>query len=91
MYTCPVCGYDRLELPPANYAICPVCATEFRHHDAYFSHAQLRQRWIAVGAQWWDLDTPQPPGWSPEKQLRNIGYELTDDDRRAIAQHQAAA
>ena len=91
MYTCPVCGYGRLEYPPANYSICPCCATEFDYHDFSFSHAELRQRWISAGAQWWDLDTPKPPFWSAEDQLRNIGYELTDSDQMAIAQHQEAA
>ena len=88
-YICPVCGFDRLEYPPSDYNICPCCATEFGYHDTSFSHAQLRQRWIRAGARWWDSETPKPPFWSPETQLRNIGYELTEEDRAAIAQDQA--
>jgi len=84
MHTCPVCGYDQLEYAPADFNICPSCGTEFGYHDANFTHAQIRQRWLAAGAQWWDRDTPPPPNWSPMAQLRNIGYELTAADVQAI-------
>lgn len=84
MFTCPVCGYDHLEYPPADYNICPVCATEFRYHDAYLSHADLRQRWLQKGAPWWDTETPKPRHWDPIAQLRNIGYAATPDDLAAV-------
>ncbi len=84
MNTCPVCGYDRLEDPPTDFNICPCCGTEFGYHDANFTHAQLRQRWIAAGAPWWAADVPPPPDWDPIQQLTNMGYGLTDQDRVAM-------
>ena len=84
MNTCPVCGYNELEYPPADNNICPSCGTEFDYHDHRYSHPQLRQRWIENGAHWWDLDTPKPLHWDPIAQLRNIGYEATESDRAVI-------
>ena len=87
MYTCPVCGYDKLNYPyTEDGTICPSCGTEFGYDDFLNSHAELRQHWIAQGAQWWSPNRPRPPYWSPIEQLRNISYEVTDSDRAAIAQ-----
>jgi len=89
-HTCPVCGYDGLEYPPADYSICPSCGTEFGYHDLTFTPAQLRQRWIASGASWQASYLPPPPHWSAETQLRNIGYSLTEADRAALTRVHAA-
>ena len=42
-HRCPVCMFDRLPYPPADYHICPCCGTEFGNDDAEFSHDQLRE------------------------------------------------
>jgi hypothetical protein len=51
-YLCPVCGYDQMEHPPQDYAICLCCRTEFGVSDFSWTHEQLRQNWIARGAKW---------------------------------------
>lgn len=57
MYTCPVCGYKRLDQDPKQrlYNICPCCGTEFGSDDFDRSHAELRNIWIAHGARWWSI------------------------------------
>jgi hypothetical protein len=90
-YTCPVCGYDKLDEAPDNWNICDCCGTEFGYHDATASFADLRQKWIAAGANWWFEESGPPAYWSPVAQLRNIGYECTDSDLRAIAEASAGA
>lgn len=88
-YKCPVCGYDNLASPPRNSTICPSCLTEFDYNDVGNSYEELRTDWIVAGARWESGVIPQPPNWSYEKQLRNIGYHLTDSDRKAIKQARA--
>ena len=73
-YVCPVCGYDQLEEPPANFTICDSCGTEFGYHDATFTHAALRERWIAEGAKWHSSVFAPPPGWNPVQQLLRAGF-----------------
>ena len=85
MYTCPVCGYDKLTEPAGDYNICNCCGTEFGYEDATASHAELRKRWIAGGAKWWDMDLSPPQKWSPEAQLRNSGYTCSPQDVESIA------
>lgn len=68
-YTCPVCFYAKLPYPPREYHICPCCATEFGNDDSEFSHEQLREMWIAGGANWF-FGRP-PEGWNPWLQLIN--------------------
>jgi len=59
--------FPGLPYPPADYHICPCCGTEFGNDDADFSHAQLREMWIAGGAHWF---FGQPSGnWNPWMQL----------------------
>ena len=82
-YTCPVCGFDRLNEPPTGWSICRCCLTEFGYSDASWTHLELRQDWIAAGAPWGG-GLPEPEGWSAVSQLRNIGYECTDADRQNI-------
>ena len=66
-YTCPVCFYNQLDEPAAEYNICPCCGTEFENDDQERSHDQLRADWIAGGAKWF-FKIP-PPFWSPRNQL----------------------
>lgn len=72
-YTCPVCGYNELELPPADFAICPSCGTEFGYHDATASIEELRQRWIGRDMPWTSQALPRPPAWDPWTQLWRVG------------------
>lgn len=79
MYTCPICGYNGLQYPPSNFAICPSCYTEFGYDDATLSHEQLRREWIGNGMPWMGVSvTPPPPGWNPSDQLflAGLGYNL---------------
>lgn len=63
MYTCPVCSYDELTQPPSDWSICPCCGVEFEYDDCNASHEELRERWLANGAEWWsDADKP-PADW----------------------------
>lgn len=69
-WTCPVCHYPGLEDPPDDYSICPRCGTEFGVDDDELTHAQLKARWVANGAKWFDaaaeptaVDTPADTVW----------------------------
>jgi hypothetical protein len=74
MYTCPICGYNKLRHPPQNENICPSCYTEFGYDDATRSHSELRQEWLANGARWEGVNVmPAPYEWQPYEQLKNIG------------------
>jgi hypothetical protein len=73
MYTCPICGYERLAGEPTNHSICPCCGTEFDYDDAVKSHAQLRSEWIARGARWFSVATQPPAGWDWLDQLYRAG------------------
>jgi hypothetical protein len=84
-HTCPVCGYDRLPDPPADWEICPCCGTEFENDDFDVSQDELRQRWVASGGQWWFDEEPPPAGWDPVAQLRRAGHE--EAARQLEAQH----
>lgn len=75
-YTCPVCGYDKLEEPAANHNICECCGTQFGYHDLRFTHAELRERWVDGGMKWYSLYIEPPQGWNPVSQLLRAGYEL---------------
>lgn len=66
-YLCPVCLFPGLPYPPRDYHICPCCGTEFGNDDARFSHAQLREMWIADDATWF-FGNP-PIRWNPWMQL----------------------
>jgi hypothetical protein len=79
-YTCPVCGYNRLDEQPCSWSICPSCRTVFDYSDSGRMHAILRAAWIADGARWRSKALPQPSDWNPITQLRNIGYHATADD-----------
>ena len=70
-YRCPVCMYSQLPYPPHDYHICPCCSTEFGNDDANFSYKQLREMWIAGGANWFFGRAPE--GWNPWMQLLKAG------------------
>jgi len=71
-YRCPVCMFASLPYPPVDYHICPCCSTEFGNDDADFSHRQLREMWVAGGANWF---FGQPPRhWNPWIQLIEVGF-----------------
>jgi hypothetical protein len=74
MYTCPVCGYDRLRRSPDDDLICPSCGTQFGYTDAARSHAELRRVWIAGGKRWFSTATPPPPGWNATMQVERAGF-----------------
>jgi hypothetical protein len=59
--------YPRLPYPPRAYHICPCCSTEFGNDDADHSYEQLREMWVAGGANWF-FGRP-PEGWNPWLQL----------------------
>ena len=72
MYTCPVCGYDKLSEAPEHFTICSSCGTEFEYDDAFLSHMELRDRWFRNGAHWWSTIEPQPLQWDPYLQIENV-------------------
>jgi len=80
MYTCPVCGCDRLDEPPYREGlgsddICPCCRYQFgvTDLDEGVGHDEWRARWIANGMRWEGV-TKRPFGWDPRRQLENIGF-----------------
>src|SRR5215470_3158985 len=73
MNVCPVCGFNKLEEPPANFYICPCCGTEFGNDDLDTSHAELRRRWLQSGARWFSDYTRPPVRWNPYVQLLDAG------------------
>ena len=75
MNTCPICGYNRLEFPPANFSICACCGTEFGYDDRVLSHSQLTQSWVERSCPWFDPDEVKPRGWNAYKQLIDAGLE----------------
>jgi hypothetical protein len=70
-YTCPVCFFSKLPYPPRDYHICPCCGTEFGNDDADSSYDQLREMWVAGGANWFFGKAPE--GWNPWLQLIKDG------------------
>lgn len=65
-YQCPVCDFPELIDVPADYLICPSCGTEFGNDDAFYSHSELRKKWIENGKKWFS-HIPQPENWNPTK------------------------
>jgi hypothetical protein len=74
MFTCPVCFYARMPHTPTEYNICPCCGTEFEADDEDFTHAELRNFWIAKGAPWFFRQAPVL--WNPWKQLMESGVDI---------------
>jgi hypothetical protein len=73
-YTCPVCGFQNLPVPPRDFEICPSCGTEFEYHDALRSHAELRAEWVRQGARWQSRVIMEPVNWNPMNQLVSAGF-----------------
>jgi len=79
-YLCPVCGYDGLHEPPrstsggGSYEICPSCGFEFgvSDDDQGYTYDAWRTEWIAKGMPWSAVTIPQPAGWDPRSQLRQM-------------------
>ncbi|MBB1179203.1 hypothetical protein DSM05_08560 [Pseudomonas sp. FW305-3-2-15-E-TSA4] len=71
MAACPVCKWELDFEPTQSFEICPCCGTHFGYDDAKATHAELRQKWIAAGLQWWSQSTPRPDGWDAEAQLQS--------------------
>ncbi len=88
-YLCPVCGFNRLEVPPENHAICPSCGTQFGLDTLLHSTEELRLRWLVQGAQWWSESDAAPPGWDGRRQVQRVarysGGGVTDDHERELA------
>lgn len=82
-YSCPVCFYDKLPFPPADYHICPSCGTEFGNDDAEISHEQLREMWIAGGANWFFGKPPE--NWNPWTQLQKGGVKAITGRAPSVA------
>lgn len=91
MYTCPVCGYDRLSEPPSNFAICPSCGTEFEYDDAFATHAQLRAAWLRDGARWWSPVDARPDNWDPWFQVGAVTSSLWMKLRHSEQSRQGSA
>lgn len=66
-YKCPICLYPGLPYPAKDYHICPCCGTEFGNDDQNFTYEQIREMWIAGGANWF-FGRP-PEDWNPWMQL----------------------
>ncbi len=83
-YVCPVCGYNQMARPPQNGSLCECCCTEFGVSDVGRTHDQLRDIWIKHGTTWRGEAVP-PPDWSACQQLRNIGYKLSEKQKKFLA------
>jgi uncharacterized Zn finger protein (UPF0148 family) len=83
-YTCTVCGFPELALPPERDMICPCCGTHFAYHDSYYSHSELREQWIERGAKWHSKRTAAPPHWSAYQQLIRLGIVLTPEEEKLL-------
>jgi len=71
-FTCPVCFYDALPYPPADYHICPCCGTEFGNDDVEQSYEELRNAWVDGGAHWFFGQAPAD--WNAWAQLASKSY-----------------
>jgi hypothetical protein len=83
-FTCPVCGFRDVGLPPFGdgqdkwyQEICPSCGTQFGLDDCNLSHADLRRRWIEGGTRWWSA-RPAPPDFDGLRQLEEAGLAAGD-------------
>lgn len=79
MFTCLVCGYNKLEEIPydkcgnASYEICPCCGFEFGFDDYSEGNSfhEYRNQWIESGAEWFHKSS-KPKKWAIKDQLKNI-------------------
>jgi transcription elongation factor Elf1 len=83
MFTCPVCGFDKLEEMPydndgnPSYEICICCGFEFGFDDDSegYSVENYRSKWINEGSNWFSPDL-KPKNWDLRNQLKNIHVNL---------------
>lgn len=82
-YTCPICGYDRLTKPPANFYVCPCCGTEFEADDFERTQRDLRSEWIEKDMPWFSRATLKPKNWNAYRQLiiADCGRDLVEHSR----------
>lgn len=73
-HQCPVCAFEGLVAPPADFEICPCCGTEFGLDDHDKTHAHLRADWINNDYRWFSRANPAPLGWDPIAQLVRGGH-----------------
>lgn len=80
-YTCPVCGYDKIENPiydsrgNGTDEICSCCGFHFGCDDwpdKEKSYNEWRKKWIKNGCKWWAYKEAPPEDWDPKKQLENL-------------------
>ena len=79
-YTCPICGFDKLDEPPYSpsgdglFEICPCCGFQYGVTDDNqgISFHEWRETWIEQGMPWDQGSSNPPPGWDPQQQLRNL-------------------
>jgi hypothetical protein len=86
MYTCIVCGFNKLEYPQRNkfgYAtqcICPCCGFQSGFDDDAKDQPvtieEYRRQWISMGAQWFSSSTKKPLNWSLEEQLKRMNVQI---------------
>jgi transcriptional regulator with XRE-family HTH domain len=73
-YICPICGYDRLTKPAANFYVCPCCGTEFGSDDLDRDPRELRSGWIDRDMPWFSRSTLKPKNWNAYRQLIKAGF-----------------
>lgn len=84
-YTCPVCAYPDMKRPVEEGNLCPCCGTEFGYDDGVLeqSHREIRDKWVADGAEWFSNTTAPPYRFDGIIQLTLAGFEFDfpyDDD-----------
>lgn len=77
MYTCPVCGYNELDEPPARHIICPCCGTQFGLDDRSATYRELRLIWLTANARptWFSDYTRPPSDWDWRSQVAKVDDE----------------
>jgi len=93
MYICPVCGFEKMDGPPADFNICPCCGTEFGYDDFEKSYQDLSYRWIASGCPWFSPLEGPPPAWNAKRQLLNVQYaqKTIAEGRTGLSSYRAPA
>jgi hypothetical protein len=85
-FVCPVCGFPGLigrprglRLGGPSDEICRCCGYQFGYTDDLLEidDATWRERWIAEGMPWRDLEPP-PVGWDPKTQLAALTTDRGD-------------
>ena len=76
-YLCPICGF-LLDVPPADYNICPSCGVEFGSDTVEWTYQELQRGWIDRGMEWTSRVIPRPPHYNPLAQLGNVSLRFGD-------------